>query len=192
MFAVLFDLEYTAWEGSMAERWLAPGQFRELVQIGAVKIDAETLVPLAELDVLVRPRINGMLSDYFENLTGISNAALARRGIDFADGYCRFVDFAGGAPIFSFGRDDRVLMHNIDIYGLQDTPPLPRHHNIAEWLRTNGIDTKGWHACDVAKLCGANFAGRAHDALSDAHSLAAGARALIGRGASNIFVDVQG
>ena len=32
----VFDLEYTAWECSMARRWLAPGEFKEVVQIGAV------------------------------------------------------------------------------------------------------------------------------------------------------------
>jgi hypothetical protein len=35
----------------MARRWLAPGEFKELVQIGAVRIDIETLTPLADYDV---------------------------------------------------------------------------------------------------------------------------------------------
>ena len=31
----IFDLEFTAWECSMARHWLTPGEFKEVVQIGA-------------------------------------------------------------------------------------------------------------------------------------------------------------
>ena len=123
--AILYDLEYTAWEGSMAHRWLRPGEFREVVQIGAVKVNAETLEIAGEFDVLARPRINTMLSAYFENLTGITNAMLADRGIALREAYDRFVAFAGDGPIVSFGRDDLVLTHNLALYGIRDAPPLP-------------------------------------------------------------------
>jgi inhibitor of KinA sporulation pathway (predicted exonuclease) len=190
MRSVLFyDLEYTAWEGSMANRWLAPGEFREVVQIGAVKADAATLETIAELDVLIRPRINKELSSYFEQLTGITNAALAERAVDFREGYDRFVAFAEGNPIVSFGRDDIVLTHNAALYGIHGVAPLPRHHNIAIWLRECGVETKGLHACDLARACGADFHGREHDALDDARSLAIAARAMIARGARNMFAD---
>ncbi|MGN6516451.1 MAG: exonuclease domain-containing protein [Rhizomicrobium sp.] len=184
---VLFDLEYTAWEGSMAARWLRPGEFREVVQIGAVKVDPVTLDPLGEFEVLIRPRINAGLSEYLERLTGITNTALAARGIDFAQAYRSFIAFAADAVIVSFGRDDRVLLHNIDLYGLTDLPPLPRHVNIVPWLNAHGIATEGHHACDVARLCGAVFEGTEHDALDDARSLAAGARALLAKGVPNPF-----
>lgn len=187
--AVLYDLEYTAWEGSMANRWLKPGEFREVVQIGAVKINAATLEPIAEFNLLVRPRINKVLSAYFENLTGITNAMLAERGVDFHEAYDRFVAFTGGGPIVSFGRDDIVLVHNRALYGILDAPTLPVHRNIALWLNENGVATKGHHSSDVARLCGAEFHGRAHDALDDARSLLAGSRALIARGARNMFLD---
>jgi inhibitor of KinA sporulation pathway (predicted exonuclease) len=186
---IFYDLEYTAWPGSMANHWLAPGEFREVVQIGAVKADAQTLQTLAEFDVLVRPRINEKLSSYFEDLTGITNAALAERGVDFREAHARFVAFCDGAPMLSFGRDDLVLTHNLALYGIRDAPPLPMHRNIAIWLNENGIVTKHLHACDIARACGAQFAGRAHDALDDARSLLAGSRKLIVQGARNPFMD---
>lgn len=186
---VFYDLEYTAWDDSMANRWLAPGQFREVVQIGAVKTDPITLEIVAAFEVLVRPRINAVLSPYLETLTGITNMALAERGVDLREAYDRFAAFAGEGPIISFGRDDIVLMHNLALYGISDAPPLPRHINIAPWLNANGVVTRGIHACDVARACGSDFKGREHDALEDARSLVAGARALIGRGARNAFLD---
>jgi len=187
--AVLYDLEYTAWEGSMENRWLRPGEFREVVQIGAVRVDISTWEIVAEFETLVRPRINGTLSCYFETLTGITNAKLRERGVDLCEAYRRFVEFAAEGPIASFGREDLVLMRNLALYGIYDVQPLPVHHNIASWLNENGVVTKGLHACDIARACGAEFAGREHDALDDARSLAVGARRLIARGARKPFAD---
>ena len=173
----------------MDRRWLNPGEFREVVQIGAVKVDPASLQTMAEFNVLVRPRLNPVLSAYFEALTGITNAMLAQRGMDFRKAYDAFVTFAGEGPIISFGRDDRVLVHNLALYGIGDARALPTHRNIAPWLNESGVTTNGRHSSDVARLCGAVFHGRAHDALDDARSLVAGARALIDRGARNMFLD---
>lgn len=173
----------------MANRWLRPGEFREVVQIGAVKVAPDTLETVAEFEILVRPRINQHLSSYLENLTGISNAALAARGVDFREAYDRFAAFVEDGPIISFGRDDIVLMQNLALYGIHDAPSLPVHRDIAPWLNENGIATRGLHACDVAKACGSGFASREHDALEDARSLVAGSRALMARGATGLFSD---
>lgn len=186
-FAIVFDLEFTAWEGSIARRWLSPGEFKEVVQIGAVRLDIRTLEETGSLNFLVRPRINSVLSAYLENLTGIANAALMEEGLDFADAYRRFVEFADGGIAVAFGRDDLVLAQNLRLYAIADAPPLPPYMNITPWLRANGIDTTAKHACHVASLCGAKFAGREHDAFDDARSVVAGIRALVARGASNPF-----
>lgn len=186
--AIVFDLEFTAWEGSLARRWLAPGEFKEVVQIGAVRLDARTLEETGHLNLLVRPRINRTISHYLENLTGIANEALATRGIDFADAYRSFVEFTNGGVIAAFGRDDLVLAKNLRLYGLSDAPPLPPYLNIVPWLGENGIEAGGHHACHVGPLAGVPFSGREHDALDDARSVAAGIRALAGRGARNPFL----
>jgi inhibitor of KinA sporulation pathway (predicted exonuclease) len=186
-FVTVFDLEFTAWEGSMREHWMAPGQFREVVQIGAVKIDAETFASLGEFEVLVKPKFNPVLSDYLIELTGVTNEAVAARGVDFMPAYDRFVAFADGGTICAFGRDDHVLEENLRLYGIHDAKPLPRHLDAAQWLRDNGIATKGFHACDMARLCGAEFEGREHDALADAQSVALGIKTLVARGVKSPF-----
>lgn len=172
----------------MARRWLGPGEFTELVQIGAVKLDAESLVEIDSLNLLVRPRINPVLSDYLQKLTGITNARLVSEGIDFEEAYRRFVDFADGGMIVAFGRDDLILRTNLELYGINNAPPLPCHININPWLLENGIKTRGHHACDVARLCGATYEAREHDALDDARSVALGVRILIANGAANLFL----
>ena len=136
----VFDLEYTAWECSMARQWMTPGEYREVVQIGAVKLNADTFAEIDAFDVLVRPRINPQLSPYFQNLTGITQEAVTRGGVDFADAYARFLNFAGDAPIAAFGRDEQVLLDNLRLYGIAGTRDLPVFYNLRGWFAVQGLD----------------------------------------------------
>jgi inhibitor of KinA sporulation pathway (predicted exonuclease) len=139
--------------------------------------------------MLAKPRLNPVLSPYFEELTGVTNRALAERGVDFEDAYAAFVAFAGGMTIAAFGRDDLVLIDNLALYGVRGAPPLPPYRNMVPWLIEQGIDPRGLHACDIAQSAGAAFVGRRHDALDDARSVAAGIVSLIARGAPNPFLE---
>ena len=178
----VFDLEYTAWECSMARHWLTPGEFKEVVQIGAVKLDADSFEGLEEFEVLVRPRINPVLSPYFEKLTGITGRQVARDGEDFAIAYGRFLDFAGDGPIAAFGRDDRALKDNLRLYGLTGARPLPLFYDLRGWFAVLGVDPRGMHSCDIAPALGVPFQGRAHNALDDAKSVASVMAVLASRG----------
>ena len=186
--AVIFDLEFTAWDGSMASRWTRPGEHTEVVQIGAVKIDARTLKESDSFEMLVRPRVNPVLSDYLVELTGITNEAMAHQGVDFVTAYRAFLDFAGDAETFAHGRDDLILLDNLKLYGWEKSLSLPRYSNAVPWFAEQGIDLKGKRACDVAESAGATFEGRKHNALADARGVAAGFRALVENGAPNPFV----
>ncbi len=183
-FAVVYDLEFTAWESSLANHWLRPGEFKEVVQIGAVKVDGNFNTS-ETFDVLVRPRLNPVLSPYLERLTGITNEALRAKGVDFAEAYNAFLAFGDGLPIVAFGRDDLVLAENLRLYGMNDAPPLPPYVNATIWLAGQGLDMRGLHACDVAPSAGVAFAGHRHNGLDDALSVAVGIAALIARGASS-------
>jgi inhibitor of KinA sporulation pathway (predicted exonuclease) len=179
----IFDLEYTAWECSMANHWLRPGEFKEVVQIGAVKVAADTFEKLDEFDVLVRPRINPVLSPYFEKLTGITSEHVALGGMDFAAAYDRFLDFADGTPICAFGHDEKVLEENLRLYGIADARPLPLFRDLRRWFAANNVDPRGLYSCDIGPSLGVPFQGHVHNALDDARSLAAGMEVLAGRGA---------
>ena len=184
--AVVFDLEFTAWEGSMAHHWLRPGEFREVVQIGAVRLDAGSLEEVATFDAFIRPRINPVLSEYFERLTGITNADVKREGRDFAAAFAAFLAFSEGAAWFAFGRDDLVLRDNCRLYGL-GSPPFPEFYDARPWFRANGVDTRGLHSCNIGPKLGVPLNGRKHNALTDARSVAAGMKVLVARGAKSLF-----
>ena len=178
----IFDLEYTAWECSMARHWLTPGEFREVVQIGAVRLDADSFAILDTFEALVVPRVNPVLSPYFEKLTGITSRQLIRDGMDFSTAYAGFLAFAGEGPIAAYGRDDRALGDNLRLYGMTGARPLPVFYDLRGWFAVLGVDPRGMHSCDIAPALGVPFQGRAHNALDDARSVATVMALLASRG----------
>jgi len=171
----------------METRWTRPQEYTEVVQIGAVKLDVHSLKQVDEFEILVKPRVNPVLSDYLVALTSITNEMLAASSVDFIVAYRTFLDFTGDAKLFAFGRDDLVLAGNLKLYAWGGLP-VPPYGDVIPWFKENGIDLKGKHACDTGELAGVPFIGRKHTALADARSVAAGIAALIGRGAPNLFL----
>ncbi|MCP5433003.1 MAG: exonuclease domain-containing protein [Alphaproteobacteria bacterium] len=185
---MIFDLEFTAWEGSMARGWQGEGEHREVVEIGAVRLASSGLEEEAAFSVLVRPRINPLLSDYLQALTGITNEDIARHGVDFAEAYGDFLAFLGDAPAYSYGRDDLVLAENLRLYGLGEPEDVPPARDLRSWLTGQGVDVGALNSSEVAAAVGAEGVGHVHRALDDARSLAAALRALVARGAPSPFL----
>ena len=188
-YAVIFDLELTAWEGSLARNWTDPGEFREVVQIGAVKLNTLSLKEVTSLNVFTRPTRNPILSDYFVTLTGISNERLAREGVSFEAGYGAFLKFCGDADLWSYGRDPSVLNENIALHGLEQELRACEGKDISPWLRDAGLQLDGINSGKLAALAGAAWKGREHDGLDDARSIAAAVRTLVTRGMVNPFTE---
>jgi len=53
--AIVFDTEFTAWQGSMERHWSGPGEFREIVQIGGISVDVATFAETGAFSVLIKP-----------------------------------------------------------------------------------------------------------------------------------------
>ncbi|MBM3556205.1 MAG: exonuclease domain-containing protein [Alphaproteobacteria bacterium] len=182
---VAFDTEYTAWEGSWQRQWTGPGEYREVVQIGAVALDADDgFRELGAFSVLVRPRINPVLSDYFIGLTGIDNGRLASAGLDFGTALGMFLAFAGDRPAswYSFGDDTGVLRENCRLSGLTDPIPTEVGVNCRDMVtRLAGID-QDTASGSLHRHLGFSVEGDAHDALFDARGVAGALRVLRRRG----------
>ena len=186
--AVVFALEFTAWEGSVAHNWSRADEKKEVVQIGAVKLDAQDLKILDSFEILLRPRFNSNLSEYFTQLTGVTNEKLSVRAVDFVSAYRSFLEFVGNARLWAFGRDDLVLIENLKLYGWEQERKFPACNNVIPWFAASGIDLAGKHACDVAGEVGVEFEGQKHDALADARGVASGIAKCVERGAPNPFL----
>ena len=125
---VVYDLEYTSWEGSWERGWTRPGEHRELVQIGAVRLDAD-YAEEAALALLIRPTVNPDLSDYFCRLTGITAGQVAEHGLDLATALALLSDFAGPLPLWANGCDGEILAANCRLVGIAN-PLAGRCHSI--------------------------------------------------------------
>ncbi len=172
---VVYDLEFTAWEGSLERNWSLPWERWEVVQIGAVKLSVDNHFALTdEFEVLVKPAVNPVLSDYFVALTGIGNQRLKDRGIRFPDAVAEFAEFAGDADeLCAFGADARVLLDNCAWNGMTWPLPAGAFRDIRQELSDLlGIDSASAESGRLWKYSGLPPAARPHDALADAKALA--------------------
>ena len=189
---VFYDTEFTTWEGALERRWSGAGEYREVVQIGAMRIDAATLEPVASFDVLVKPVKNPLVSDYFTALTGITQTAINDNGLDFIDALAQFCDFIGTSPAAAYGNDAGVIRENMGWHGLSareadfDTP------NIGPWFMQHGAAygvKPGVNSGALARTVGAPITHvvAEHNALEDVRSILAAYKYLLGKGAPKFF-----
>ena len=165
--AIVFDTEFTAWQGSMARNWSGPGEHREIVQIGAVAIDVESLAETAAFSILIKPVHNPVLSDYLVALTRIDNARLVADGVDFVSGVAAFVKFIAGRRMYCYGRDDKIIAANAKLLGEREVWPRVPAFDLKDWLIAVGIPLAGVHSGALAAHVGSVAQGVGHDALVD-------------------------
>jgi inhibitor of KinA sporulation pathway (predicted exonuclease) len=171
-FLVVFDTEYTTWEGAMARNWSGPNEHRELVQIGAVKLSTPDFSAVDTFECLVKPVRNPHLSDYFIKLTHITQAEVDTRGLPFAEAAARLHLFCQGGAIAlgSYGTDGDVMHENARLHNA----PLPpfSFHDLRPLFDHAGLNTKAHSSGTLYKALGLTLTGHTHNALFDATSLA--------------------
>ncbi|MEO3766021.1 3'-5' exonuclease [Streptomyces sp. B8F3] len=186
---IVFDLEFTTWPGAPERDWSAPGELREIVQIGALRLDAEFAVA-EEFETLVRPVVNPRLSPYFTDLTGIDQETVDREGRDPAAALGDFLGFCAGRSVLSYGNDMIVLGENVGwarARGEQVAHGFLSHGflNVRPWLNTLAPQTASANSGRLWQVLGLSrpAAGAEHSALFDCHSIAAALRHLHDGGA---------
>ncbi|MEU6251176.1 exonuclease domain-containing protein [Streptomyces sp. NPDC047043] len=187
---VVFDLEFTSWPGALERDWGAPGQLREIVQIGALRLREDCSV-VEEYEALVRPVTNPHLSTYFTELTGIDQEAVDQEGISPAEALGDFLGFCRGESVLSYGNDMVVLGENVGWARARGEEVkngfLAAHFlNVRPWLNTVAPETAAanvgrlWQVLGLPKPA----AGNEHSALFDCYSFAAAIKHLCGNGAA--------
>ncbi len=182
---VVFDLEWTSWEGSHARGWSEPWEWREVVQFGAVRADAgDGFRVVAEMEALVVPARNPRLSDYFTRLTGIDSTHLAANGGSFADAQDRFAAFCGPtAPLFMNGADGMILRENCALNGLRYPFAEDRAWNIRPLLaKVTGLEPGRLVSCTLPEVLGIPDVPGRHTGLGDAYAITAALAELRRRG----------
>jgi inhibitor of KinA sporulation pathway (predicted exonuclease) len=172
---VVWDTEFTAWPGSQERGWTGPGEHRELVQIGAVALDARAgFIEIASFETIIRPKINPVLSQYFIDLTGIAQQRVDREGVPFPRALEAFAAFAGRwtGLVGSFGRDDVVLNENCALHGIAPAIAEGRFQDLRPALEAT-IGRTGMMSSELPRFVGLPVPEQAHDALADARAIAA-------------------
>ena len=180
--AVVFDLEYTSRPGSHERNWSLPNEDREIIQIGAVKL--ETTGDMQEVDsfqILVRPLKNPILSDYIVNLTAITQKKIENKGVPFPLALPRFINFIGDHPIDIFfnGGDADVIEENCQIHNIPFLSIFKKSTDLkiyfSEILK---VSPKICTSAMLPELFGLINPEKKHDALGDARSITQALRYL--------------
>ena len=111
--AVIYDLEYTTWPGTLERNWSGENEHREIIRIGAISIDLDNLQEIEVLDVFVKPSVNPILSNYCVKITDITDEQIQAEGIALHEALHKFADFVGKRNIFSYGEDILTILENL-------------------------------------------------------------------------------
>lgn len=167
---IVWDTEYTTWDGAMERRWSGEGEYRELVQLAAQKIDLSSGEVLDVLDVFVRPVRNPELSDCFKDLTAITQEQVDEHGLSFAEAYSQFKKFAGDTPCFSYGMDCVILQEGCVLNDMAYDLRCP-FLDATVFIKNAGIDVRQYTSGTVSKAFGIDLSGHVHNAMHDVNSL---------------------
>ncbi|MEK7658960.1 MAG: 3'-5' exonuclease [Patescibacteria group bacterium] len=169
---IIFDTEYTTWEGAPEREWGDLGEHRELVQIGAIKINTQTLKEVESFEIFIKPHINPILSPFFVKLTGITQKIVDEKGVDFSTAWRHFVNWIGGDSVYSFGDNDiAAIEENCKLFNVPLLVKKKRFINICNLFEKYGIDTDRYHSSTIVKAFGKKPRSKAHNGLSDARSI---------------------
>jgi hypothetical protein len=195
-FGLIFDCEFLTAEGAPSRFWNGPFDPDPVVaQIGVVKIGLEEDFQLAErLRLFVAPRTRTgsrcSLDPLFVRLTGIDEHTLDEKGVPLAAALQQIVDFAGGARLWSWGKDE-FNMVAISCYVESIEPPIPirQFGNACDLLLKAGMpyeDLKTTRSNTLSRYYDLTHETlRGHDALDDALSVAYALQHLLRKGSLN-------
>ena len=178
----VFDLEYTTWEGTNARRWSGQGEYFEVVQIGAIILELEpNLTEVAAFEVLTRPEFNPVLSEYFTELTGITNADLDTGAVSFGAGFDQFVQFCAGTNrVVCNGWDYRALHDNCTWRGVDWPFDAGSFGNLRPLFekRVGTANNAAWSS-KMPESLGLPAPGGAHTGLGDVRAIAIALRTML-------------
>ncbi len=185
---VIFDTEYTSWKGCLENGWQGSHK-KEIVQIAAIKL-SNKLEVLDSFNVLCKPIVNPVLSDYFINLTHITNDQIEKYGETFQENYNSFLEFVGNDICYSHSwiydykhkSDGKIIEDNLELYNLQTHKKL-KYRNIAPIFKQlyteKKIEVNNQSSGQIAEILGLadnmkNLGLNPHNALYDVYSILEG------------------
>lgn len=171
---IIFDTEYTAWKDSEKNGWSKPNEYKEVVQIAAIKVDTDSLQELETFEYFVKPKINPILSDYFKNLTKITQEEVDEYGISFHEAFTKFKKFINNTHCYSFGGDERELKINCELSNISYVLSDNQFFDMRKYFIEQGIDAQNYNSGNITEVFGVKKLPNQHNALNDCRSIIQG------------------
>jgi inhibitor of KinA sporulation pathway (predicted exonuclease) len=171
---VIFDTEYTSWEGSFERKWSLDWEHREIIQISAIKLDiVNQYRVVSEFNIFVLPKINLILSDYIQNLTGITQDDLTTKGLSFKKALELFREYCEDDQVkaYCWGADEDVLEECCKINALNLNNYFHGFYDIRDAVKKAGIDPTNYQSGTIYKSVNPSLNLKQHDALNDVKSI---------------------
>lgn len=192
-FGLIFDCEFLTAEGAPSRFWNGPFDPDPVVaQIGLVKIGLEENFQLAErLRLFVIPKtrkgLRCSLDPLFVRLTGIDEQALDKKGVPLAAALQQIIEFASGARLWSWGKDEfNMVAISCYVEGIEPPIPIGQFGNACDLLLKAGMpydDLKRTRSNTLSAYYDLRHETlRGHDALDDALSVAFALQHLLRKG----------
>lgn len=180
-------------EATCDDRGAVPREEMEIIEIGAVRVDATSLARTGEFQLFVRPVRRPRLTPFCQKLTSIAQAY-----VDHAPGFpaaaAAFAAWAGAesgeTAFYSWGNYDRKqLAKDCEFHGVEN--PLPyRHVNLKTAFAKHQGLRKPCGMAKALRYIGLPLEGTHHRGIDDARNIARllpyalGLRDVPGRGKS--------
>ena len=175
---VIYDLEWTAWEGSQARQWSGPDEYREIYDIGAVKVGGDDFATLETFHRFVTLELVPELPQYSVDLTGITQKDLDDEGMLYSKAIEEFAAFANGLSMHHWGGDSEVIAENCKLKYV-DNPFAPDQCNdIREVFRRRGIAVENYMSSTITEAFGQKNERRSHQGTADALNIVDALRLL--------------
>lgn len=188
---ILYDTEYTSWEGSLQRLWSGKGEEKEIVQISAILVkDLGSLNGTEFFSVYTKPIINPILSNYFINLTGIKQSYIEEFGVSIEEGLKKFIAFSSNKICLCWGDDMKVIEENIKIHNLDLKIAIKKNIDVRTLFEKYNINTSNYNSGNIesfSELKTIIKSGSEHNALSDCISMLSGIIKLKTEYGENLF-----
>lgn len=165
---LVIDLEATCDDGGRV-----PKREMEIIEIGAVLVDAETFEPISEFQSFVRPVRHPTLTPFCRKLTSITQAQV-NAAPKFPEVISALREFmAGEHPLFcSWGNYDRGQFQQDAGYHRVELPFGSDHLNLKQAFSEALGTSKKFGMAGALRVLGLPLAGTHHRGIDDARNIA--------------------
>lgn len=161
-------------ESTCSDDGSLPRNESEIIEIGAVAVDGQTLEPIGEFQAFIKPKLHPKLTDFCKELTSITQEDVdtAEEFEEVANSLFRFAFLHGVEWWGSWGKYDFNKLNEDVALNNYHSHPLPwEHFNVKEAFSDRQKLKRRLGLSGALKLAGLTFDGTAHRGIDDAKNI---------------------